>query len=403
MLSFVNDLIQNNQMVQAVIVAAPITALTYTARNLPIQIWEWVKRAVTYEVVFRSDNEDYVDVAQFIMGNMIAERWSRKFTYDKRYMHDRETNTVDVVFSGISIGYGNHWGSYKGTPVIVSRDFTEDNQSSTFKETITVKFITTSSSVPQALAGDIVNAIKAKTVNDKVEIYANTGCFWSRVALRSKRGINTVFTNDEQGQKLIDHIREFEERREDTLAQGLPWHTGILLTGEPGTGKTALIHAIASETGRKVYFLNLSAVEGDEELTRLMAERIRWDKSILVLEDFDATKADVERVADQKNVALSTLLNILDGLLTPEGLVTIATTNHPEKLDPALVRSGRFDLRMDLKALEWEQFLSMVRLVRGTTREVIEIEPLYHPVSGAILREWLMEESLDSLFKHFLP
>lgn len=401
-MQYISDLVQNNQMVQAVIVAAPITALTYTARNLPIAAWSWIKRMFTYEVVFRSDNADYVDIAHFIMENMINEKWSRKFAYDSRYKYNKEINEEELTFSGISIGYGSHWGSYQGTPVIVTREFTEDNQSSVFKETLTVKFVTLSPNKPKMMAEEILKSIKKVTTEDRIEIYANTASFWTRVALRSKRNLDTVFTNDDQGTRLLEHIRAFEASRDDTIAQGLPWHTGILLTGPPGTGKSALIHAIASMTGRKVYFLNLSAVDDDEQLTRLMAERIRWDKALLILEDFDATRADTDRHAESKSVALATMLNILDGLLTPEGLVTIATTNHPEKLDPALVRSGRFDLRMDLKALEWDQFLAMGRLIRGTDRDLLVFKNVYRPLSGAILRERLMAESLIPLFNDFL-
>jgi chaperone BCS1 len=167
---------------------------------------------------------------------------------------------------------------------------------------------------------------------------------------------------------------------------GLPHHLGTLLYGEPGCGKTSLIHALASELQRSIYYLNLGSVEKDKELTDLVACGRDWSKTLLVLEDFDAAGVSVSRGSSLKGiktfteagdeidtsgdddeeksrpVTLSAMLNVLDGLISPDGLVTIATTNHPEKLDEALKRDGRFDLKVELQKLNYDDFLKMAAL-----------------------------------------
>ena len=86
--------------------------------------------------------------------------------------------------------------------------------------------------------------------------------------------------------------------------------------------------------------MNLSESQKDSKLSDLL--NYIKPKSILLLEDIDVFKATHER-EESKGVTLAGLLNALDGVLTPHGLITIMTTNHKDVLDDAVIRAGRID------------------------------------------------------------
>jgi chaperone BCS1 len=128
-----------------------------------------------------------------------------------------------------------------------------------------------------------------------------------------------------------------------------------MLSGPPGTGKSSLVHALASHLGRTIYHLNLSSIAGDGELQEAFAEAPR--DGILLIEDIDVFKTTHQRSETGDNdatsgrVSLSGLLNVLDGVGTPDGRIFFLTSNHPDKLDKALLRPGRVDLHERLNGI----------------------------------------------------
>ena len=107
---------------------------------------------------------------------------------------------------------------------------------------------------------------------------------------------------------------------------------------------------------------------------------------------------NLELLSDLSHRHLQTLFDILDGFLTPHGLITLATTNHPEKLDPALIRSGRFDISMELGPLEWEEAERMANLLLGENNQFGSFKDQYVPKVGAELREAMVGDRLSELF-----
>jgi len=144
---------------------------------------------------------------------------------------------------------------------------------------------------------------------------------------------------------------------------GIPFRRGYLLHGVPGSGKTSLIHSLSGELGLDIYVVSLSSKGmSDNTLTTLMGGVPT--RCILLLEDLDAaftrsvtrdstsTGTPTASTAKDKDTAendgstlsLSGLLNALDGVAAAEGRLLFATTNHIERLDPALSRPGRMDV-----------------------------------------------------------
>lgn len=141
--------------------------------------------------------------------------------------------------------------------------------------------------------------------------------------------------------------------RYDALGARPP--TGILLYGEPGCGKTLLARALAGEVGVPFYFV--SATSFVERFVGLGASRIRElfqtaseDRpSIVFVDELDAVgRRRTEGTEREFDHTLNQLLVELDGFLGASGVITIAATNRLELLDPALVRPGRFDRKIEI-------------------------------------------------------
>lgn len=131
----------------------------------------------------------------------------------------------------------------------------------------------------------------------------------------------------------------------------MPYRRGYLLYGPPGTGKTSFTQAIAGALKLNICYLNLSGdTLCDDGLNRALNDAPA--NSIILLEDIDGIFAGREDVSKgrrhRRRVTFSGLLNALDGVRSQEGRILFMTTNHREKLDPALLREGRCDMQIML-------------------------------------------------------
>lgn len=409
-----------NQFLQAAVIGAPVAALSYTAKSLPRNIWHFIRRTFSIDIQFNSDVPDYNYIQQLISKEVVNDRLSRRFLYSAEESYDWETDECETKHIGLTAGYGVHWGWFRNkvslfgrTFVWIDRSLSEGGGSQTekFKETINLTFLTRRRAIIEAFTRMVEE--KAGKLHDipTVQLHINSGNWWKKGGKLPIRPVSTVFTMNNQGQQIVRSIKEFEDRREWSLLRGLPHRLGILLDGPAGTGKSSLLHAIASETGRSLYYLNLGGVENDKELTDLVSSGRNWRRTLLVIEDFDATGAKVSRKEEdgekgegyKRGVTLSALLNVLDGLIAPDGLVVVATTNHPERLDPALIREGRFDIRCHLGPLGWEQFEGMARLFDYDPATLPGLKEAFVPTTGATLRALLLKGGLGAVYNHFAP
>ncbi|KAF9340269.1 hypothetical protein BGZ91_002810 [Linnemannia elongata] len=121
----------------------------------------------------------------------------------------------------------------------------------------------------------------------------------------------------------------------------------LLLYGSPGTGKTSFIHALAGELGLNIYVVNLSSKNlTDDTLSELVADTP--SRCLLLIEDVDAAFIQRKSKDAATGITFSGLLNSVDGVSAQEGRMLCMTTNHLERLDEALIRPGRVDIRAKL-------------------------------------------------------
>lgn len=146
-----------------------------------------------------------------------------------------------------------------------------------------------------------------------------------------------LILRDSLKQEIQDDFTQFFESRETYERYGIPWRRGAIFTGPPGNGKTHTVKALINSLGRPcLYVRNFSSDDGTEQGNMSeVFKRARRAPTVVVLEDLDA-------MINQANRAF--FLNELDGFRANTGVVVLATTNHPEKLDTAILdRPSRFD------------------------------------------------------------
>lgn len=203
--------------------------------------------------------------------------------------------------------------------------------------------------------------------NPPLYISDRWGSGWDRRDDLPRRTLDSVILPDEQLADIVGDLGKFLGSEEEYNSRTLPWHRGYLFYGPPGTGKTSVVKALAEHFRLPLYYLPLADLRGDGDLVSLVSQV--GTRSILLLEDVDVFHAARDRDDDQPGVTLSALLNALDGIWTPHGLVTFMTTNHREALDSAILRPGRVDMEVELSNLTAEQAAKMHRWFHGRDPE----------------------------------
>lgn len=187
---------------------------------------------------------------------------------------------------------------------------------------------------------------------------------WERGETLSARPLDSVVVTPGLAERLVADLRRFVEAESEYERLGIPWHRGILFEGPPGSGKTSLARALADTFGLDVYLLPLADLHTDAQLLSLVATVP--GRAMLLLEDIDCVSAATERVEGETDRAtMSGLLNALDGVATPHGLIMCMTTNRPERIDEALIRPGRADVHAHVGYLDGEMLVRLAEFLGG--------------------------------------
>jgi hypothetical protein len=166
---------------------------------------------------------------------------------------------------------------------------------------------------------------------------------WSKRDDLPERPLQSVILKSGQMERLRDDMQNFLNQEAEYVRRGIPYHRGYMLYGPPGTGKTSIARALAAHFQLDLWYAPLGDLDKDTKLLGLI-NRVR-PGSILLLEDIDVFNATHSREEEAGSVSMAGLLNALDGVATPHGLITIMTTNDISVIDDAILRAGRVDLK----------------------------------------------------------
>jgi chaperone BCS1 len=175
----------------------------------------------------------------------------------------------------------------------------------------------------------------------KVEVWVPDGTSWSRVDSKTPRLRDSLLLPAGLAARILDDAQAFTGAQEWYATKGIPWHRGYLLHGPPGNGKSSLAHVLASELGTNISVANPSHFSDDAQMTSCLSRVPRGH--VLLLEDIDAC-FDGREARTGVKITFNALLNALDGVTAADGRIVVMTTNHYDRLDPALTRPGRADV-----------------------------------------------------------
>lgn len=228
---------------------------------------------------------------------------------------------------------------------------------------------------------------------------------------------NKTFDNlfFEQKETIIPILKLFKENKLYPSHIPVDNKLGILLYGPPGTGKTAFITALANYLNRNLILVDMAKIRTQTQWNNIFRNATNKN-NIFVFEEFDCmpciqkretislekplddkpitpemmmmmamnnkdNKAaeDYKKELDEKKdlIDLGFLLRKLDGIESVDGRFIIATTNHPERIDPALLRPGRFGIQIHLKKVNHQSLRQMLEMIYKTPiseDDVYEIE-----------------------------
>ena len=355
-------------------------------RKVPNDIWKWFVHQTTVTLAITDDQKAYF--------------WTKMWIENQRIM--KRTRHMDVFNRGsekyaILPAPGHHWMLYRGRILSVEITRTEEKKMgmTTRSETILFKTMGRKQTVFRKLMEDVHSQF-VKQEEKKPELYAwGSWGDWQEVHSYSPRPLDSVIMPKGDVEKIVQDIDAFRQNRDWYTKMGIPYRKGYIFYGPPGTGKTSLVAGLSSHFKANVYILKLNDMS-DSALRD--AIRQTEPNSFLIMEDIDCVRASGRRKKKEEEskkdegVTLSGLLNVIDGVLSPAGAIFVMTTNHIEKLDPALIRPGRVDLKMHITYADRDQKRELYK--RFFPEKECLSKHLENKMTMADLQQILMEEKV---------
>ncbi|KAG4074105.1 hypothetical protein HA402_014310 [Bradysia odoriphaga] len=344
-------------------------------------LWYHFMRSVevTNSVVSYCDTR--ANLLQWLQNNVETKRLPHiNVGFDSR----REENGQTIYELKNSPRYQTtHYFTYKGHWVLLSRYYVKNVISNDVTwESITLTTFRTNESI----LGDIMEEVRLlfeeqPLTDDKTRFYFANDGYWTECGTgKRKRPLTSVILNTTTANKINGDLREFLDTSKWYQDRGIPYRRGYLLYGPPGCGKSSFVKAIAGEINYSICIMSLSSKNlNDDTLNGLMNSTP--ENCIILLEDVDAAfpnrdiqdDDDDDKKGEKKKkqqtaqvsengtgkVTLRGLLNALDGVASTEGRIIFLTTNYIDRLDSAMTRPGRVDLKVSIDLPDDDQLFRM--------------------------------------------
>jgi hypothetical protein len=187
---------------------------------------------------------------------------------------------------------------------------------------------------------------------------------WSLLSKLKKRDLDSIYLNENEVNTIEQDIDKFIDSEETYEKFGIPYKRNYLFYGIPGTGKTSLLFSLASKYNMSLAIVNFGPVIDDSLFMNIVHSMP--ENSLFILEDIDGLFIDRSQGSSNKSmVSFSGILNTLDGVGRKNKLITFMTTNHTDRLDPAILRPGRVDYKIEFTYATTHQISQMYDVFIG--------------------------------------
>jgi len=229
-----------------------------------------------------------------------------------------------------------------------------------------------------------------------------------RITYEEVGGLRTVI-------KSMREIVELPLKHPELFSRlGVEPHSGVLLYGPPGCGKTLLAKVLATESDANMYSINGPEImnkyygETEARLREIFKEAKDNSPSIIFIDEIDAIAPKREEVfGDVEKRVVAQLLALMDGLTDRGNVVVLGATNRPDSVDPALRRPGRFDREMEISVPNIDGRIEILQIHTrgmpiGKDVDLKKLASELHGYTGADIKSLCRESALKAI-RRYLP
>lgn len=389
MINLITELSSNNNpVINGAISIMLGGAALYFLKELPMKIYYIFLEQFTTTVNITNYNISYYHLQRYFMKNDLT-KYSRILTLNNfvsgHYNHNRGNLQIGPGRNGLHL-------IKMLNKLMMVRVIRSDSHSDREKEEIIITYLGRS----QKYIKELVELLKKESEKtndpDKIKLY-KYGDHWYENGFEYKRPISSIILDDDIINSITKHIEDFMRNKEAYTKLGKPYRTCILLHGQPGTGKTSLIKALASKYEKDLCVINPSKAEDLDNCLNEVPQN-----AFIVIEDVDSLRGSNKRKKKETDLfdrmdsnKTSGLLNAIDGIGSYTDSVLFMTTNHLKKLDPALLRKGRADLIIEIKSPSVDTLRQKVSQNENDLKEIKNMK-------GCDLQEWILQKNINDLY-----
>lgn len=367
----------NNPLISGGLVLGGLTTVFYLLKSFFAKILQRWKAKFVFNVVINDYDELFYVLENWLNKNHSVKLRSLEACYkfeknSKTYNYSNDSNS-DIKKSK-KVYYKSEPSifiiNYKGKKIVISKDkkdltgALEAINQSTFSYRLSVW---RNRDILHDFLQAVTEEYNKSLISENVSIYSTDWNGWYKVGEKKVKDITSVIINKNVKSFIIDDLNKFKDSKKWYEDISVAYKRGYLLHGPGGTGKTTLAQAMAAYLHKDICILNLASLTNDQALMKAFSSLP--DNGLLMIEDIDCA-FEGRQPLGKTLITFSCLLNCLDGVIAKDGLITVMTTNHIDKLDPALIRTGRTDVKIEMPFACKEEISEYMSLFYGHKVEI---------------------------------